>query len=392
MKSKWFSLLGVVLGLTLPVSAEYAEIVIDGNFSDWGSIPSITNDPLDHVEGGVDFKEMWVANDEKYLYIRYTLHVPADPFAWNVRTFIDGDNNPETGYHPAGQSSFGSEILIENESAYQQAVGSFNIGGITNASIRRGPSSGVVTQLEFRISRGITDVNTGERLMSGNTIRILLQDDRSPAGYDNMPDMLGVEYTFASPPPLPSYYKKITIDGGFPDWEGVPSVALSPTDNLGGVDFKEMWIANDEEYLYVKYTLHDAANPHNGYTMFFVDGDNLTTSGYLFGGVFGTEFMVNGDGNVYQQAGGGWNEGVLTDAELLHLPKSTATEFEFRVARTPTGVAGSFTGQPLLTSDIIRVVAYNETTSGSQTMPGKRGVSYLFAPKPPPQGTIMFVQ
>lgn len=55
MKLKWFCSLGLALGLLLPVSAEYAEIAIDGDFSDWYAIPSITNEPLDHVAGGVDF-------------------------------------------------------------------------------------------------------------------------------------------------------------------------------------------------------------------------------------------------------------------------------------------------------------------------------------------------
>lgn len=39
-------------------------------------------------------------------------------------------------------------------------------------------------------------------------------------------------------------------------------------------------------------------------SIFFVDGDNNKTSGYQVRGAFGTEFMVHGDGNVYQQAGG----------------------------------------------------------------------------------------
>lgn len=402
MKLSLICSLGVALGLLLPASAEYAEIVIDGNFGDWGSISSITNDALDNA-GGVDYKEIWVANDNDYLYIRYTLHAPADPFTWQTHLFVNGDNDQFTGYHPVNQQQFGAEINIEIDTAYQSAGGSFNEGALKNADLKQAPYSGEVTQLEFRISRDVVGVSGAYEnvpLISSDTIRILFQDNRGP---EYMPDDgQGVVYTFAPPPPPPSYYKSITIDGSFTDWEGVPSVAVTPANNLGGVDWKEMWIANDEEYLYIKYTLHEPANPNNWNTYFFFDGDNNKSSGFNVGGLgnLGSEFMVIAGIEPYQQAGGNWSsEGSLTNLGLLQSPYNiSATEFEFRVARAVTGVSGVFNGQLLFGSDTIRIMAYNEIKDENGTVvntifsPDAKGAIYAFAPKPPPSGTVIVVR
>lgn len=389
MTSKWLCFLGVILAFLQPASAEYAEIVIDGDFSDWGSMPSVTNDALDNVTG-VDYKEMWVANDNDYLYIRYTLHAFADPFTWQTHVFIDGDNNKDTGWHPS--VDFGTEVMVENNLAYQSAGGVFNEGELAVGVMLQRPESGSVTQLEFRISRAVAGVSNAYEnvsLISSDTIRILLQDAR---GSELMPDdAQGVAYTFAPPPAPPSCYKKITIDGVFSDWEGVPSVAVLPSSNPGFVDWKEMWLANDENYFYIKYTLHEAANPHTSQTSFFFDGDNNKESGFdvSSGDYFGSEFFVQG-GGAYQDAGGGWNEGTLANASPLQSPFNTeAKEFEFRVARVVTGVSGAFEGQPLFTSDTIRILPYTNTSEIDKFMPHKKGAIYAFAPKPPPQGTLI---
>ena len=45
--------------------------------------------------GGVDFQNVYLANDNNYLYIRFTLQQPADPISYyNTYILLDGDTNP----------------------------------------------------------------------------------------------------------------------------------------------------------------------------------------------------------------------------------------------------------------------------------------------------------
>jgi hypothetical protein len=61
-----------VLLTTLQASSEGARIVIDGNFSDWDDIPPAYVDPSgDQTTGDIDFRRLWVANDEKYIFLSF---------------------------------------------------------------------------------------------------------------------------------------------------------------------------------------------------------------------------------------------------------------------------------------------------------------------------------
>ena len=48
------------------------------------------------------------------------------------------------------------------------------------------------------------------------------------------------------------HFASITIDGVTGDWAGVPVAHSDPNDNdAGAVDWKDIYIANDNDYLYV---------------------------------------------------------------------------------------------------------------------------------------------
>jgi len=108
---------------------DYRQILVDGDFSDWSGAPVLYTDPEDEVDP--DFAEVSIANDENFLYIRFTLHLDAPAFAdFNSHLFIDTDNNPATGFVPGG-SSIGSDFMVENGIGYYERLGNFNDGGTT---------------------------------------------------------------------------------------------------------------------------------------------------------------------------------------------------------------------------------------------------------------------
>ena len=183
-------------------------------------------------------------------------------------------------------------------------------------------------------------------------------------------------------------FKHITIDGDTSDWVGVAPAYVNENgvNNPSGVDFENVYLANDANYLYIRYTLQQPANPFLGNTYIWLDNDDNDSTGFHpFGNPnFGSSVMVISD-QAYQDAGGGFNEGTLTDASVAYGALTVpGTNFEFRIARSVTGVAGTFAGVPLLNSNIIKVQLASET-GGGDSLPAFNNygsLSYIFATAP----------
>ena len=88
----------------------FKTINVDGSFGDWAGVPLLESDPADSPTT-VDYGDIYVANDDNYLYIRFTLHAAADPFTFQQNIFIDADNTAGTGYGANGQI-YNNEVLI----------------------------------------------------------------------------------------------------------------------------------------------------------------------------------------------------------------------------------------------------------------------------------------
>src|SRR5436190_23345159 len=83
------------------IAGTFKTISIDGSFGDWAGVPLADTDPLDNPSG-VDYGDVYVANDDNYLYIRFKLYAAANPFTFMQNIFIDADNTPGTGYGANG--------------------------------------------------------------------------------------------------------------------------------------------------------------------------------------------------------------------------------------------------------------------------------------------------
>ncbi len=184
----------------------YANITIGSGFSDWAGVPvAYTDEDGVNNPSGADFQNIYLANDNNYLYIRFTLQQPADPIdGWNTYIWLDGDMNPATGFNPFGNPNFGSSLMIINDQAYQQAGGGWNEGTLANADVAYACDSLPGTNFEFRIALDVTGVSgafAGVPLLPGNTIGVQLGNETGTD--DSLPDWANygaLTYTLATVP------------------------------------------------------------------------------------------------------------------------------------------------------------------------------------------------
>lgn len=173
----------------------FKRITIDGSFSDWAGIPPVAVDEVDST-GTWDYREIYLANDEQYLYVRARLAVPADLGAAHVQVVIDADADPATGHPWLG---VGSELLIEDGAPWQQKGGGFNEGAGSGLDWQLAPS-GVITQFEARISRGVRDAGN-QPVFSQDAFAVALHAlNQSWASVDIAPGGAGIPYEFAPKP------------------------------------------------------------------------------------------------------------------------------------------------------------------------------------------------
>ena len=360
----------VVLQATTPsVPSHYAPIAIDGSFVDWEGAPVAATD----AAGGtaLDIAEVAAANDGDFLYLRVTLHAAGLPFSsTNTHLYLDTDNNPATGHAPqdVAAGTFGSEMMVEWGSGYDQRNGAFNAGNVNGLRWSISPvASG--TQFEIRLARSAVFASDNAALFTGNTIGVLLQDNRGP-------EMVAFTYSFAASPPGGTF-AAIAIDGDFADWDGVPMRALRGSSGAA-VDFASVQMANNNTHLFVRLTLH-AAPPaalfSEWQTNLFLDTDDNPASGYLpTGSTIGSECLVQG-GAGYDERGGGFNEGSTGD--LGWQIAGAGTAWEFRLARA----AAYADGAPVFGGDKLRLLF--EDDRGPVLYHGA-GIPYAMAADPAP--------
>ena len=129
-----------------------------------------------------------------------------------------------------------------------------------------------------------------------------------------------------------STYRKITVDGSFADWLGVPW-AYQGTPDGNPVNYLQVQFANDTTNLYGHVKL---ASPYalfsDYYSHLFIDGDMNAQTGYLVtGALFGSEMMIE-SGYGYDQRNGSFNAGAIANLGWAVAPTISTNEFEFKVS------------------------------------------------------------
>ncbi len=215
------------------VPSTFKHITIDGSFNDWAGVPlayTATEGPTNAIQ----YENVYIANDQTNLYIRFTLYSPrSDAFANSYdNIFIDADDNVGTGYAVGG---IGSEMLIQWGGGYQEKNGGFNEGGINGLgwNIAGSPDG---TDFELAISLGATYASDSTPVFANNTIAILLEgDNTSYANAEFAPPAGGMVYSLATNPPvLSGNLPLITLTGS--PWRA----------NASGTDLGTNWL--DQAY------------------------------------------------------------------------------------------------------------------------------------------------
>jgi len=176
--------------------------------------------------------------------------------------------------------------------------------------------------------------------------------------------------------PLP-----VVIDGSFGDWEPAVPVHTDPQGDNGSssVDFKNLWIANDSDNLFLLFELgtHLKLNTDNDIIL-YLDLDNNTGTGINIQGI-GADIKWR-FGDRYGVFYSGTNKTVYwIDLLLRRGPTVSSDKFELAFSRTPD--------ISLNVANTIRLVFRNETSGIQDTLPDAGAVSYSFSEDPVPSYT-----
>lgn len=194
------TLVALVALLSAPLAAAgtFATVTIDADFSDWAAVPVLASDPLDNP-GGPDVADVQIANDNDYLYMRFTYHTLT-----TLSTFIslDSDNSLATGFDIFGLGAVGADANWQNDFPFTSSSGVFNNGfGMSGDFFGTGAALlapyADAGDRELAIPLDITFNETGGPVFPTDTFTILLWTDQG----DNGEVVPAIQYTLAVPEP-----------------------------------------------------------------------------------------------------------------------------------------------------------------------------------------------
>jgi beta-lactamase superfamily II metal-dependent hydrolase len=196
--------LAVASLLLSPVVLEASSnrIVIDGDFSDWDAIEPVAVDAAGSNPGLIDFRRLWIANDERYLFVclefAQELNIQQDN---QIKIYMDTDDDPATGLAVHG---IGAELvwtLGSRSGVFRTPGGTYNIRHADIGFL----SAPTVTSERFELALDRSSIPAASTpLFPGSSFRIVIEDI---GGGDVIPDGTGgaaYEFDDTPLPPLPS--------------------------------------------------------------------------------------------------------------------------------------------------------------------------------------------
>lgn len=152
------------------------QIYIDGYFEDWVNINNYA-DPNDNIESGVDFINISVTNDDKYLYIKFETNEEIDLSDGNydIELLLDTDNNNITGWSPGFNDNIGAEIgIMFNQRFFWYNVPETDLQlSLYDMDIYPAPT---VTSNQFEIAIALDSEYEEQLLFPNSEIKIQLTD------------------------------------------------------------------------------------------------------------------------------------------------------------------------------------------------------------------------
>jgi Bacterial Ig-like domain/Immunoglobulin I-set domain len=182
-------------------------------------------------------------------------------------------------------------------------------------------------------------------------------------------------------------YKHITIDGSFGDWAGVPVAYTAVEGPTNAIQYEDIFIANDDNNLYVRFTLYSPRPDAfaNSFDNVFIDADNNVGTGFGVAGI-GSEMLIQWGGG-YQEKNGGFNEGGIDGLGWNVAGSSASTNFEFVIS---LGATYSSDSTPVFASNTVAILLEGDadpTYASVEFAPPAGGMVYTLASAPPPPTT-----
>lgn len=347
----------------------YKTIVVDGNDADWSDVPELKTDPVG--DGVPDIVSIKIANDADYVYllVRYNGAVDTNASNGSPSTFLslDNDANPATGFNIYGIGAVGAEVSWQNDYPFAQDAANYNLGASFSSAAGIAPYYSNTSYQEYRIRRDATYTigeNPAQQVFPNNTMRFAFWSN-----HETTAEFVGaVEYTIALPPPVPSHFAHITIDGDFSDWDTIPVIATD-AEGDGTPDIVSVKTANDDTYLYVLVGYNGAVdvNNFNGApsTFLSLDNDANTATGFnIYGlGQIGAEVSWQND-FPFAQSSGNFNLGATFSHGAAGIsPYSTQTTWqEYRIRRDATYTIDNST-TAVFPNSLIRLALWSDGDS-----------------------------
>ncbi len=152
----------------------------------------------------------------------------------------------------------------------------------------------------------------------------------------------------------------IVLDGFYDDWNTSNFNYTDNTNDGGAIDFYDMSVTNDEDFLYVRFRLNMELDlTDNNVITLHLDTDNNTSTGSFVHGI-GTDLRVNfgfRSANLYHPS---IVTGDFNDIDFRVNPTVTGDQFEIAISRTAT-----VQGNPVFSnSDTIKVALKDNSTNG----------------------------
>ncbi len=191
-------IISLILFMPASVFAQAARIIVDGQFSDWDDLSPLYIDSADDQStGDLDFGQLWVANDDQFLFILLQIGEELNLQDDNqISMYLDTDLNSDTGLPVQGIGADLTWTFGEREGQFYVAGNPMEI--IQSQIYIVTPPTVTSTQFEISLYRPAQpDGQTA--LFPGDTFRIAFED--GGAGGDYLPDDNDiVSYTFDNTP------------------------------------------------------------------------------------------------------------------------------------------------------------------------------------------------
>jgi endonuclease/exonuclease/phosphatase family metal-dependent hydrolase len=180
-------------------SSQTTRITVDGVFSDWDDRSPAYEDAIgDHQGGSLDFGRIWLANDDRYLFIRIEVGAEINIQDLNpIRMYLDTDNQSTTGQQISGM---GAELVWHFGARFGQFSHGSNTTNIIHSNIGLVTAPTVSsTQFEIALDREARPT-PGTPLFTSEIIRLQFVDGQGQS--DLLPDQ-PLSYTL-DPGPFPA--------------------------------------------------------------------------------------------------------------------------------------------------------------------------------------------